>query len=202
MKNIIRSLVVVFAVAAIAGSATYALYHAEGTVSGVTASASDMDLKIDSNPDPSGYNWSDGFAVTNAQLEALGLDSLKPGSHGQQIFDIKNVAGDVDGAASIKLHRTSAWSDLVNNLRFTVYFDPDNNGAFGSALVSGTLGEFEGNTYTLGQIVGTATQENTGGVLGKNASVKIEWDIPSTAGNEIMGDSVTFDITFGLDQTP
>jgi len=150
---------------------------------------------IDSDPSPSVYNWSDGF--TNP---ANPFADVKPGSTGEQIIDIKNIGG-IDGNATIQLNRTSADNELANNLTFTIYFDGNHDGSFDATGISGTLNAFTG-TYTLGPITSLETSDGVTPYLGKIASVKIVWSVPSSAGNEIAGKSVTVDAVFGLEQTP
>ncbi|MFA5871318.1 MAG: hypothetical protein WC858_01220 [Parcubacteria group bacterium] len=199
MKNIIRSLVFIIAVAAIAGVATYAAYHTDGTVAGVTASADPMYLRIDANPARDVFDWRDSFTVTTDQLHQLGLDKLRPGSSGEQIFDIKNV-GDVPGSATIKFDKTAGSSVLADNLIVTVHYDDDNDNAGWEEVTHGPLSAWNHNTYQLGPINGNPANDD-GNLVGSMASVKVAWSIPfSSVGNSIMGQSVTFNTTFGLDQ--
>lgn len=188
---IFRSLFVIAAVAAIAGGATFAYYSDTATMSGNTFSAGTMDLRIDKDPSSKNQVWSNGFTVPYSYLQQLGLTNVAPGIKGHQDIDIKNVGTVNGGDVTIKLKRTTSWNELASKLRFTIYFDDENNGFNdeGAAVVTGTLDEFNGNMYTIGQ-------------LNKDqiATVRIMWEVPTSAGNEIQGDTVTFDTTFGLEQ--
>lgn len=190
MKNIVKSLLIVVAVAAIAGGATWAYFSDNATITGNTFSAGTMDLRIDRNPDSQTQDWSNGFTVPYTYLQQLGLTNVAPGGTGNQVIDIKNVGTVNGGNVTIKLQRTSAWSDLSGKLKLTVYFDDENDGFVGEApVVTGTLDEFNGNIYPIGALGS-----------GQIASVNIVWEVPVSAGNEIQGDDVTFDTTFGLEQ--
>jgi len=51
------------------------------------------------------------------------------------------------------------------------------------------LSAWNHNTYNLGALP-----------AGQIASVKIVWEVPASAGNDIQGKSVTLNTTFGLEQ--
>jgi predicted ribosomally synthesized peptide with SipW-like signal peptide len=194
MKRILLSFAMITLTIAGVTSATVAYFNDTAAITGSTFSAGTLNLKIDSDPNPSFYNWSDGFTNPYAYT------NLKPGSSGQQILDIKNW-GTVGGYATIQLNATT-WSALGDNLVFTISFDSDNDESAGWATVaSGTLAQFAGNTYTLGNFTGNANNTD-GGLTGQKASVKIEWSVPTSAGNNIQGQSVVIDTVFGLEQTP
>jgi predicted ribosomally synthesized peptide with SipW-like signal peptide len=192
MKSIIKSLLVITAVAAVAGGATYAYFSSQATVLGSTFSAGTMDIKVDANPNPDFQQWESSFTVPSDYF----VKNLYPGypakgEHNWQVLDIKNDS-TVDGNATIKFDVTS-WSTsaMGDDLNFTVYYDGENNG-FGdnpTAIASGSLAEWNHNVYSLGVLSAN-----------KIASVKIVWSVPASAGNEIQGASVILDTTFGLDQ--
>lgn len=191
MFKITKSLAIILAVVAIAGVGTYALYSDTETITGSTFSADPMYLKIDSDPSSSSYVWSDGFANTLNPFA-----KVKPGSTGEQIIDIENV-GDIRGNATFDLQRTSDWSNLADALNFHIYFDGNHDGNFDDTGLNGTVDQFAG-PYTLGEIIGNSADTDVPD--GKVASVKIKWSVPSSAGNEIMGDSVVINTVFGLNQ--
>lgn len=198
MKKIILSLALIGLTIGGVTAATVAYFNDTATIYGSTFSSGTLDLVIDQNPAGAEYDWSDGFANPFPAFTNL----YPGGPEGSQVIDIMNI-GEVPGSATIKLHRTSAWNQLPDNLIFTIYFDGDNNGDTGAGddwtlVASGTLAQFEGNTYTLGQITGSSSFSD--GQTGKMASVRIVWSVPASAGNEIQGDSVTIDTVFGLEQ--
>lgn len=207
MIKIVKSLAIIVGVVAIAGGATYAYLNDTAAINGSTFSAGTMDLRIDKNPASDIYAWSDGFTINSSYasylgttyenlLQRFGLSNLKPGDTKHQVIDIINVGG-IDGYATIKFDKITD-SDLANNLNFTVYFKGDHDAAdWGNSIASGPLSAWNG-TYTLGEI--TDQSADYGGTTGKVASVKIEWSVPTSAENNIMGDSVVVNTTFGLEQ--
>lgn len=172
------------AVAAIAGGATYAYFSDTATLSGSTFSAGTLDLKIDSDKLGGNQSWVDSFAAP-----ANFLTNMKPGDTGAQIIDIKSDGTIKGGIATLDLNRTSAWSDLAGVLKFRVYFDANNTGSWVDTGLNGTVDQYT-KAYDLGEI------KSGSGI----ASVKIEWSVPASAGNNIQGDSVTLDAIFGLNQ--
>lgn len=184
MKKILLSLAVIAIVAVGAIGATRAYFSDTAAISGNTFTAGTLDLKIDANENSGATQWVDGFANPYNPFA-----NVKPGDTDSQILDIKNV-GSINGNATIKFTATT-WSALADKLNFTVYYDAENNGFTGSeiAIASGALSAWNGNTYTLGALNAT-----------KIGSVKIVWSVPTTAGNEIQGASITLDTTFGLTQ--
>ncbi len=182
MKTILKSLAAIVAVGAIAGGATFAYFSDEETITGNSFTAGTVDLKIDSNPDSTIQWWHDGFANTH------GITNLAPGDTDSQIIDIKNV-GSIDSEVTFDMNRTSNWSDLAGALEFHVYFDAKNDGGWDDTNLHGTVDEFT-QAYNLGLI------ESETGI----ASVKIEWTLPASTGNDAQGDNVTIDALFGLMQ--
>jgi len=196
--KIIASLAIIAAVVVVAAGATYAAWHSEVKITGASYETSSMDLMIDSNDSDAIYDWTkDGFAAPNPFVKGL-----YPGSTDEQILDLKNVGG-VPGALTIKLSdATSPWNVLRDNLRFTVTFDGNRDGVFddNATPLSGTLAEFHGKVFTLGPITSPVTTDGSTQFEGQNASVKIVWEVPFSAGDDIQGKSVSIDTEFGLNQ--
>lgn len=189
--KITKSLAIILAIVAIAGVGTYALYSDTATISNNTFSADSMNLKIDQNPDgDENYVWSEGFENTVNPYA-----HVKPGSIGHQVIDISNF-GDVDGSATIKLH-VVADTPLYHNMNFVVTFDANHDGDFETPVASGPLTAWNNNVYPMGKILGNLADGTSNG---KIASVRIDWSVPSSAGNEIMGSNVVIDTVFGLNQ--
>ncbi|AKM82864.1 hypothetical protein A2422_02745 [Candidatus Woesebacteria bacterium RIFOXYC1_FULL_31_51] len=211
MKKILLSLTMIALVIAGVTTATVAYFSDTASILGTTFSSGTMDLKIDQDPRSATYNWVDGFDISSTDyrtyldttigigydnfMAQAGLNNLKPGDTRVQIIDIAND-GTINGNATIDLNRTSGWSDLAGVLNFRVYYDGDHNGFFVDTGLNGTVDQFNG-PYTLGPMIGESVGE-----MNTTASVKIEWSIPTTAGNSIQGDSVTMNAVFGLVQTP
>lgn len=195
MKRIILSLALIGVVSAVAVGATRAYFSDTVTISGNTFTAGTLDLKIDTDTSSSGYNWEDSLT-----LPASYFDSLVPGFSDKQIIDIKNVGG-INSYATIKFESNDT-DDLLQKMYVKVYFDGKSVDAMTDAntvlVASGYLSQWLNNTYTLGDIVSTATTE--AGVTGQNARIRVEWSIPTSVGNEIQGDNINVKVTLGLEQ--
>lgn len=182
MKKIILSLAIVGVVGAVAIGGTIAYFSDTAIVSGNTFTAGTLTIQIDQDSSPSVQNWSNGFTNPGNPFAYV-----KPGDGDDQIIDITNV-GNVNGNATIQFD-TTTWSALGDNLNFVVTYDSDNNGTFETPVASGPLTAWNHNVYQLGPL-------NAGAI----ASVKIAWSVPTSAGNNIQGASITLDTTFGLNQ--
>lgn len=212
MMKIFKSLAIITAVVAIAGGGTYALWTDSATITGSTFSTGTMNLKIDRNGDPYQYAWSDGFHINDVIGLPTGMPAnlfknLYPGypanqEHNWQVIDIMDVDGTVPNSeATIKFEQTSGSAELANDLRIRVYFDANNDGfkdAENTALYDAPLSGYTG-VYSLGRITSNVIN-NLGGLNGKPASVKIEWYVPASAGDNIQGKSVTVNTILGLQQ--
>lgn len=208
MKKVLVSLSVIALVAIVAVGATRAYFSDTASITGNTITAGTLDLKVDQDPASDNQVWSDGFD------SGMSFANLAPGYNGSQIIDIKNV-GSVDGDVSVRLVMTnnaenellaqeSAMGDnaagngnengeLAQNLRVKISYSPNNDGVF-TEKYDFTLAEFAANPNQLS--LGAITSES------KIASVKLEWYVPTSVGNNIMTDSVGVNVVFGLEQTP
>ena len=184
MKNILKSLLVVVAVAAVAGGATWSYFTSSATITGSAFTAGTLDLRVDSDPSGTNQIWEKSFAAP-ADFAA----NLFPGANGEQILDIKNM-GSIDGVnATIQLNvAPGTWSALGDNLVFTISYKGEAGESF-TQITTGTLAQFQGNTYTLGDLAHD-----------KVGNVKINWSVPTSARDNVQGKSVTINTVFGLEQ--
>jgi predicted ribosomally synthesized peptide with SipW-like signal peptide len=205
MKKIILSLVAIVAVAAIVGGVTYAYFKDTAKISGSSIVAGTLDLKVDSNTSGGTQTWVDEFT------SPVQLADLAPGFSKSQIIDIQKQ-GSVNGTASIKLSLLSnkentllapeiavgdneagsgTWNgELAQNTNVAIYYSPNNDNSWTQVGATKTLAELNNDEIDLGEINGSD----------KIASVKIEWSISDTVGNNIMSDSAVVDVIFGLNQ--
>lgn len=191
------SLAIIAVVGALGYGATQALFDSEASITGSTFSAGTMTLKIDSDDRGDFYNWLSTFAAPTNFVTNLYPGYPSHAEHNWQIIDLKNE-GSLSGNTTIKLEMKTGTTELADNLIFTITYDGDHNGTFETTVASGPLSAWNGNTYPMGAITGA--NADSGDPTGTLASVKIEWSVPSSAGNDIQGDSVTIDTTFGLTQ--
>ncbi|MEM0095696.1 MAG: TasA family protein [Candidatus Bathyarchaeia archaeon] len=179
-KKILASIVVVGMLAFAIGWGTYSLFSDTETSSGNTFTAGTLDLKVDGKDDPLGAY----FTVSN----------VKPGDSGSKDIVLSN-AGTLDGRAYIHFKNvvddkgttpepepTPDEGELSKNLKIKVLVGT-------TTIVEDFLFNIKSTSYLLGTIAG-----------GGSLTVTIEWSIPSDVGNVIMGDTVTFDIEFSLQQ--
>ncbi|MDX9913057.1 MAG: hypothetical protein RBS77_00560 [Candidatus Moranbacteria bacterium] len=192
MMKIVKSLSMIAAVVAIAGGATYAWLSDIASVKGSTFSAESLDLLIDKDPLPNeDYDWVETFNSPAAYTNLL------PGNFGEQVLDIKKV-GDVDGKAKIKFVASGDWQ-LINQLNIKVSYDKDHYKTW-VPVAEGPLSAWNNGQFRIMDDILGANDEEGGDVDDKLASVKIEWSIPGTAGNDIQGKTVNVDTIFGFDQ--
>ena len=199
MKKILLSLATVALVGVGVVGATQAYFTDTATITGNHITTASMDLMFDSNPAHGDTNdaitWTSG---TFANPLAEGLLNLKPGDTLSQDINILNVGG-VDGLATIQFV-TSDTDDLLDNLYIKVSFSPADDGNYTIETGRVTLRQWNDTvkTRTLGEITGA--NDGIGGQTGKDASVKIDFDIPATVGNEIQGEDVNVNIVLGVEQ--
>jgi predicted ribosomally synthesized peptide with SipW-like signal peptide len=179
-KKILVSVMVIGLVAALAGAGLYAYFNDTETSSNNTFSAGTLDLKVDGKDNTLGAYFS--------------VSDVKPGDSGSKGIVLSN-SGTLAGKAYINFTNvvdspgtnpepepTPDNGELSQNLYIKVLVDS-------TVKAEGYLSGINSTSYLLGTIAG-----------GGSLTVTIEWSIPSGVGNEIMGDSVTFDIEFSLEQ--
>jgi predicted ribosomally synthesized peptide with SipW-like signal peptide len=179
-KKLLASIVVIGILAFAIGWGTYSYFSDTETSSGNTFSAGTLDLKVDSKDDPLGVYFS--------------VSDVKPGDSGSKNIVLSN-SGTLAGKAYIHFKNvvdspgttpepepTPDNGELSQNLYIKVLVDS-------TVKAEGYLFNIKSNSYELGTIAGSGS-----------LTVTIQWNIPSDVGNVIMGDSVTFDIEFSLQQ--
>lgn len=190
-KRILTSVLVIGLVAALAGVGTFALFTDTASSTGNLVGAGTLDLKVDGEdtvvpmsisgvaPGDSGwayhYQW---YLTTNDGSVPAGRLTFKIDNvqHDGGAFPAPEQAVDPDNSG-----------DLADNVLVTVQF-PDWDTPVG--------------TYTLAELEQgiTITDDFEAAMTSGDAGVEFDVDIPAGAGNEIMGDSVTFDGHFTLEQ--
>ncbi len=107
------------------------------------------------------------------------------------VSDAENGVGEAEGPAD----ETPAQGDLSEHVMAVIeVHGPDGSVEYLYGTESGPR-----SLASLKTVGGT----DPAGVLapGEEATIVVDWYIPATTGNEIQGDSVTFDLTFGLRST-
>lgn len=181
MKKIILSVAIIALIATGAVFATRAYFSDTATITGNTFTSGTLDLKIDSNLSPSGQTWSNGF------VSPVSFDNLYPGIVKHFDIDIKNE-GSIDGVATIDLNKTAGSDALAGVIKFKVYYKLETDSAWVDTGLNGTVDQYV-KSYDLGALP-----------TDKVANVRVEWSVPTSAGNEIQGKSIVINGVFGLNQ--
>jgi len=220
MKKIILSVAIVSAAAAIVIGGSIAYFSDTETSVGNVFTAGTLDLRVDSDPDGSEFDWDAGVPVMN-DIPGLqdAINKLKPGDSGIVIVGIQNYS-DIPGLANIGI------KNVVDkeNTRLEQEEGFDDTSAADSGELSGAVNLVisYGDKSVIGD-TGNWVEVWSGKLIdwkdytgsNKDAPVAmagvvvdvydddywvLEFSIPTSVGNEIMSDSVTFDVEFGLEQ--
>jgi predicted ribosomally synthesized peptide with SipW-like signal peptide len=179
-KKILASIFVIGILALAIGWGTYSYFSDTETSSGNTFSAGTLDLKVDGKDNPLGAYFSVSD-VKPGDSNSKGIVLSNSGTlAGKAYIHFKNVV-DSPGTTP-EPEPTPDYGELSKNLYIKVLVDS-------TIKAEGYLSDIKSNSYELGTIAG-----------GGSLTVTIQWSIPSDVGNVIMGDSVTFDIEFSLQQ--
>jgi predicted ribosomally synthesized peptide with SipW-like signal peptide len=193
-KKIMVSMMVIGLVAALAGAGLHALFSDTETSRGNKFTAATLDLKVDGYDDP------------NVPVY-FNISDVKPGDYGYVYITLSNV-GSIGGVASLTFANvtddpgttpepepTPDYGELSGYLYIEVY---NRTLVFGgqispivTPLAEGNLSALAGSAIELGSLP-----------AGGSITVTIVWSIDSDVGNVIMGDVVTFDMLFSLEQPP
>ena len=165
--------------------------------SGNTITAGTLDLTVD--------------GVNGTFVKHFVVSNMKPGqTFGRNYFKLKNV-GTLPGVPKICLKN-------LNNIESTGFTEFENDGdsgelganielivdTNGSWLMTGghKLNEFTGRCWTPSNPDDTEFAASGSDILSPNEEMifGIRLDLPTTASNNIQGDSVSFDLEFTLDQ--
>jgi len=201
MKKILGLTVAAFLVIAFVGAGTWAYFSdTEGSTNN-SLTAGTLDLTADGGDTPVTT-----FAVTGKA----------PGDSGSGSTTLAN-AGNLNGELDITFSAITntggtggEFGDSNGNLgavaEIAVYIDVDSSGTW----TTGDIGlKSDGTTYNNPTALDYAVIDNYGSdtfdaveTMATSASDDfiILWRIPTSAGNNIQGDSVSFDVTFTLEQ--
>ncbi len=189
-KKLAIALIAVAIVGVFSSGAIYAYFNDTETSTGNSFTAGTLDLTL-STAAPSGV----AFTATD----------MKPGSTGVSTITLTN-AGSIDGTltgqitsivngpgATPEPEPTPDNGELADAMAITIFVDVNGNGVFDSATDSVKYsGKLSGATtsWDLGSLAHSATTY-------LSISYSIDYD---AVGNEIMGDTCTFNIGFALIQ--
>lgn len=194
-KKIAMSALSIVTVVALVGGATFALFTDQATANDSTFASGNADLKLaldNGTGEPAAGNFADS-------IESPDFTNLAPGFTGDMTFWMKNTstsAISLDVVADLTDLTGTAGPGGVNNLPDALLVkwtcDTDDNGGLQDNTPTG---EFSVNQWIAG---GTAS---LGSLAPGNAIVcRMHSRVLPTAGNEIQGDSITFDTVYDATQ--
>lgn len=145
---------------------------------------------------------------------SLNVGNAIPGDSGKHIYRLENagrIAGNLDihippviNIPGSRGEFTDGRGDLGSNVEIALFLDIDGNGLWSEGdVVLGTGGTQTGGTLrydSLNSFGGSSWKAVAKINPGRQLNLVLLWRIPLTAGNEIQGDSVNFDIVFTLEQ--
>jgi spore coat-associated protein N len=192
-KRLLISLVIIAMSVAVVGAGTFAYYSDTETSANNTFTAGTLDLEV-----KSGGSWFNGTTVPsiNAEFDAM-VNNLKPGDAGAITIPVKN-SGSLPGTPSLKFY----------NLAETAGVNPEPEGSPDTADLAGKIDvvvKYDGTNVgsgTLASLAGTVLTAPAGSLgSGAEKAWTVELSIDgASVGNEIMGDTATVDVEFGLVQ--
>jgi spore coat-associated protein N len=205
MKKIVGLSLAALLIIGIIGGATFAYFSDTESSTGNTLTAGTLDLKIDGGD----------IAVTTFNVS--GVAPGDSGSGNSILTNAGNMAGELDittsaitntGAASGSTEYGDDSGDLGASAEIAMYLDIDQSGTWNT----GDIGLMsDGTTYAFPTALdydiinnyGSETWNEVVTTMAASASdnIVVNWQVPTGAGNSIQGDSVSFDITFILEQS-
>jgi predicted ribosomally synthesized peptide with SipW-like signal peptide len=207
MKKILVSMMTIALVSTLIGGGIYAAFSDTETTGNNTMSAGTLDL------DYGGGNGDEqGTAFFTLADKAPG-DS---GSATQTIANAGNATGTLDVSVSAITNTAGAGGteyeggsgELGGVATIAIWIDVDESGTWNTGdielesdgtavdydtdntLDGGTIDSYDSDAWSTVTTMSGAAQD----------TVQIDWAIPSAAGNTIQGDSISFTITFTLNQ--
>jgi len=206
MKKILGLAIAAMLIMATVGFGTWAYFSDTETSTTNAVLAGTLDLTLDAG---------------NSNVNILtGLTNKAPGDSGQLYTVLKNVGsltGELDIASGVVTNTGGAggkeYEDGVGHLggvaEIAIWIDVDESFAWSS----GDIGlKYDGTTYAHPTALDYAAVNNyasknwggTGGIQQMLTTAQdnfyISWRIPTSAGNNIQGDSFSFGLTFTLEQ--
>jgi len=216
VKKIIGLTIAALLVVGLVGGATWAYFSDVETSSDNTLTAGTLDLNM-------------AGGDTDVKILTTNIDNVAPDDSGSDTCILANVGtldGELDIAISATTNATNTTEDAENDqgtdtggdlggqALMVLWLDADESGTFNAGDIE--LNTTGANAYDAGTnpSLDKATIDSYGSVSydeafatlsasgGTNPAVTftIDWEVPAGTDNRIMSDSVSFDITFTLEQ--
>lgn len=202
MKRIIGLSIAALLVIMMVGGGSWAWFNDDESSPDNSLTAGTLDLKIDGGDTPVTT-----FAVTNVAPGDSGNGSVTLSNAGASsiVGELDIVFSAVTNTAGTVGEFADASGDLGGIAEIAVYVDVDES----SDWNSGDIGlKSDGTTYTTSldwDTINNYDSETWDAVVPAMAASAsdgfiIQWQVPTSANNTIQGDSVSFDVTFYLQQ--
>lgn len=200
-RRALGSLLAIGAGTAAAGAGTFAAFSDTETSSSNTLTAGTLDLEL-----TAGDSVSTPITFSNVKPGDTGYVAVGLENTGSVSGDVTNVAlsiTDEEDGTDSEFEDNGDEAVLADNVEVGVFFD----GSVTAGTDTGSQPSSSGTNTVVddGTVLSSATGDQTPDStvsLGENGSTTlvVNWEVPTTAGNDIQGDSVTFDITVDLTQ--
>ena len=201
MKKILGLTIAAVMIMVMVGGGTWAYFSDTEASADNSLTAGTMDLNIDGG---------------NSVVNTFTASNVAPGDTGNGSSTLDNVgslSGELDVAITALVNTGGTggteYEDGVGDLGgvalMAVYIDVDQSGTFNA----GDIGlKADGTTYSFpatlqyATIDGYSTAWDAAATMAASAQydIIIDWEVPTSAGNNIQGDAVSFGILFTLEQ--
>lgn len=182
-RRVLGGIAVTGAAAAGAGAGTMAYFSDTEDSTGNTVSAGTLDLTVDGS---------------DSEQTTVSVGDVAPGESGSGSTTLRNT-GTIDGSVDLVF---SSASNLEGDNPDSET-DTSSPGDLGGVLqVTVSVGSTQVLSGTFNSVFdGSEADSNVALAASSSKDLTIDWSLPSTAGNDIQGDSVSGDITIQLNQT-
>ena len=183
-KKILLSILSITVLLTLVGIGTYALFSDTATSTGNQFQAGTMNLQVNGAE----------------QLQAFSYTSISPGWSHTETYTVTNV-GNVQGRATFVASSLVESGGVLTSAEQPV--DPGNAGNLGADVhVIATVDGASAYNGTLAGFAASGAQDL--GIVsgGQSETVVVTFSVDPSVGNEIQGDSVKFDLGFGLTSVP
>jgi len=202
LKKILGLTVAAMLVISFVGGGTWAYFSDTESSTNNVLAAGTLDLNLNGG---------------NTAVTTFSASAVAPGDSGSGTVTLKNVGnmnGEMDILVSAITNAPGAGGgeyeggsgELGANAKIAIYIDMDESGTWNAgdiglkadgttyanptALDYATINSYGSRTWDALQTMAAAAQDK----------VTIMWQVPTSAGNDIQGDSASFDITFRIEQ--
>lgn len=182
-RRVLGGIATIGAASAAAGAGTMAYFSDTESSTGNTVSAGTLDLKADGG---------------DSAVTTVSVGNAAPGDSNSGSTTLKN-SGSIAG--SVDLVFGSASNSEGDNPESEG--DTSSPGDLGAVLeVTVSVGGTQVRSGTFNSVFdGSEAESNVALAAGGSKDLTIDWSLPTSAGNDIQGDSVSGDITIQLNQT-